>query len=764
MPDYDFLILQYNEFEHLTRDLLQKKENVFVESFTSGKDGGVDLRFAKVQGKNTIVQAKRVKDYPSLKRVLNKEVSKVNTLKPDRYIITTSVGLTPENKSEILTLFKPYIHSTEDILGRDDLNNLLGQNKDIETQYYKLWLGSSVVLEDILNKRINNWSKIEMEAIRREVSTYVMNKSFDDALNILKNNRYVVISGIPGIGKTTLARMLVNYLLSEGYEEFVKLEGISDAAQKLQEGKKQIFFFDDFLGSTFFQNDEKGFDQKLVTFIEKVKSEKEKVFILSTREYILAEAKQTYDVFATKNIELAKCVVDLSDYTESIRAEILYNHLAMADLPLPYVRALLAKRSYLRIIKHANFNPRIIETFLNSKLYLQVNPTQFVEKFIDFFDRPYAVWELAFHQLKPLAQYALMVRMSMGDTPVLLSDWYLATKKFVQGTEKELQLLISEQIWKDTLKIIEGTFIITRYVGGKYIVRYQNPSVFDFLLEWIKNLNDIQEFIIRESYFVEQLYNAFSNTGYPSFFGYGRVKINESAKSVLKHAFKRHVVELNFCTLIDSGILPKKKPQDIIDFLLGVERSFIGIYKKNPNLLSIIALQDILEDSRISLYKRMNCLSKFGEKTKQSLDLEQLAEVVLEQSETLDDYVNSMDLLLGTETGSVALESESLLKKIEEIIEWELEEADSNEECDQISDSLSTLASSMSALNEDVWQGAIDEVRSRIPQEPEQEEGFSRDYSSRLSDDKDEYDEMFTSLLESRNGETKETEGQVSVS
>ena len=466
MPDYDFLILQYNEFEHLTRDLLQKKENVFVESFTSGKDGGVDLRFAKVKGENTIVQAKRVKDYASLKRALLKEVAKVKTLNPKRYIISTSVGLTPENKTEIQTLFNSYIQSTEDILGRDDLNNLLGQNPDVEKQYYKLWLGSTAVLEDIRNKRINNWSAIEMEAIRREVSTYVMNKSFDDALEILTKNRYVVISGIPGIGKTTLARMLVNYLLSEGYEEFVKLEGIGDAAQKLQTGKKQIFFYDDFLGSTYFQNEEKGFDQKLVAFIEKVKHESDKVFVLSTREYILAEAKQTYEVFSTKNIELAKCVLDLSDYTESIRAEILYNHLAMAELPLPYVRALLEKRSYLRIIRHSNFNPRIIETFLNAKLYLNVDPNKFVEKFIDFFDRPYAVWELAFRQLKPVAQYALLVRMSMGDKPVLLSDWYLATKKFVQGTYNELHLSINDQTWKDTLKIIEGTFVVSNHIKG----------------------------------------------------------------------------------------------------------------------------------------------------------------------------------------------------------------------------------------------------------------------------------------------------------
>lgn len=749
MLNYDFLILQYNEFECLTRDLLQKKEGVFVESFTPGKDGGVDLRFAPVRGQKTIVQAKRYKDFSTLKRELQKEVAKVKTLNPDRYILSTSVGLTPDAKDTIKNMFAPYIQTTEDVLGKDDLNNLLGQYPEMEKQYYKLWLGSSAVLEDILNKRINNWSAIEMEAIRREVSTYVMNKSFEDALGILTKNRYVVISGIPGIGKTTLARMLVNYLLSEGYEEFIKLEGIGDAAQKLQEGKKQIFFFDDFLGSTFFQNDEKGFDQKLVSFIEKVKYETDKIFILSTREYILAEAKQTYEVFSTKNIELAKCVLDLSDYTESIRAEILYNHLAMADLPLPYVRALLAKRNYLRIIKHGNFNPRIIETFLNAKLYLQVEPSRFVEKFIDFFDRPYAVWELAFRQLKPLAQYAMLVRLTMGDKPVLQQDWFVSFQKFVRGTESELHLSVNEMLWRDILKILEGTFVITKYVEGEYIVCYQNPSVFDFLLEWLKGLNDIQELLIRESYFAEQLYKSFSNEGFPSFFDYGRIKIHDSIMPTVETAFKRHLEGINFCTLKKYGTTPEKEQQGLADFLLAFERSFNGIYKSNPNFVVSLGNQDFLEDTQIPLMKRMDYFDKLGDDIKQDLNLEQLAGIVMEQSEHLDDFVNVMDLLKETKIGTAALESEEMLKKVEEALESELEGAESEQECDQISDNLSVLLENIPMLNETVWHGAIDEVMSRFPREAEYDEDFSRDFNTSVTDEKGQYDEMFTSLLDS---------------
>ena len=52
MNNYDFLILSPSEFERLTRDLLQKHLGCHVESFTQGRDGGVDLRYAGIKGKH----------------------------------------------------------------------------------------------------------------------------------------------------------------------------------------------------------------------------------------------------------------------------------------------------------------------------------------------------------------------------------------------------------------------------------------------------------------------------------------------------------------------------------------------------------------------------------------------------------------------------------------------------------------------------------------------------------------------------------------
>ena len=153
MTNYDFKILQPIEFECLTRDIIQARDKVFIESFTEGRDGGIDFRYAVTKDKTAVIQAKRYASYKSLLTVLKKEAEKVKKLSPTRYYISTSVGLTPGNKDEIQSLFGENILNTEDILGKDDLNNLLGLHPEIEKQYYKLWLSSTSVLERIMKKK-----------------------------------------------------------------------------------------------------------------------------------------------------------------------------------------------------------------------------------------------------------------------------------------------------------------------------------------------------------------------------------------------------------------------------------------------------------------------------------------------------------------------------------------------------------------------------------------------------------------------------------
>lgn len=750
MPEYDFQILQPNEFECLTRDLLQKRERIFIESFTPGRDNGIDLRFACASPRGTtIIQAKRYKDYDSLLRVLKGEVEKVRRLKPKRYIISTSVGLTPGNKEEIINLFAPFISGYSDILGREDLNNLLGQFHDIEDQYYKLWIGSTNVMERILHRHIENWSGFEREEIERDVATYVMNDSFNEAMSILLNNRFLIISGIPGIGKTTLARMLVYKLLGEDYEEAIRVYTMDDAAEKLIDGKRQVFFFDDFLGANYFHVTEDGFESKVLRFIDAIRHKPDKLFILSTREYILKSAMRLYEHFDVGNIELAKCTIDLEDYTEGVRAHILYNHLAEAEIPADYIRQLLAGAQYLKLIKHPNFNPRIIEAFLNKQLYLHVSPASFVQQFVDFFEHPNSVWNYAFNNMPSLAQYALFVRMTMGNEAVYLDDWYSAVIFLVRRTSGELSLSMTEMSWEETLKLLEGTFILTSKSNASFISGFHNPSVFDFLLDKVRSYEDVQGLLIRNALFADQVYNTFSDL--PSTDIHRKIQINADLYLSVVNAYEYAIGHFQVCSLREWGSVHVKDGISLAGYIVKMQDSFKVLFKNEPQLVNSIVDQSFLECNKYSLLDRMTLLEGLDKEGRDSLDLEHLSAVVYEQADWSDDFVNIMNLLELTEFGRKTLESDEMLKRVESTLEAELESATNEEECDMVGGLASLLAEKVLGLSTDIWESAVDEAKSRFPSEPDYDdidEDWAREsyYRSRASEDKT-YSEMFTSLL-----------------
>ena len=746
MNEYDFLILQPNEFENLTRDLLQKREDVFIESFTIGRDGGIDLRFSSLKGqKQVIIQAKRYKDYAKLKSVLKAEVAKVRKLNPDRYILSTSVGLTPENKTEIMTMFSPYIKATKDILGKNDLNNLLGKYSEVEKQYYKLWLGSTAVLDDILNKRINNWSEMTLEEARKDVSLYVMNDSFERALTILKENRYVIISGIPGIGKTTLSRMLAYQILAKDYDEFIKVNSMDDASQKLQKGKKQVFFYDDFMGSSFLDIKEIGFENKLLSFIEKVKREPDKLFILSTREYILAAAKRQYEKLALSKIDIAKCTIDLSSYTEEIRANILYNHLADAELPIDYIRALLEGKRYLKLIKHDNFNPRIIEDFLKQKLYAKEKPDGFVKRFLDFFDRPYSVWEYAFSKMTKLEQYAMYVRATMGSRPVYLDDWYEASYYYVNsqfGAEQANEL---DENWQNMLKDLLGTFISTERVGGKQLVKYHNPSVYDFLIDTIRRNEKLQGKLIIHAFFVNQLTGTFTDRGVESR-DYGRIQISDDQADNVAATFKRQLENPKTAKLDNINSTWNKSRVNMLSYINDMMVYFPVLFRQRPELLNDVVVQDLFLDTDYGLDDRMTLLDHI-EADAYGLNMEDMVESVLPELESGYDYVNTVSLMEKTVRGQQLMEDIDFVRKMEETLEYELESADSEEECEYVRDDVQELAKHY-PINPKGWGDAIDEAKTKFA-EPEQDyddwDPGERYYGAheRTSD----YYDLYTSLL-----------------
>ena len=340
------------------------------------------------------------------------------------------------------------------------------QNPKIEKNYNKLWLASTNELNTIINRDTLNWSSFELEKIEKDIRLYVENKSLNNALDILKESHYVVISGIPGIGKTTLARMLVYTMLARGYEEFVYVDDMDTAAKMYDKGKRQIFFFDDFLGSNSFIQQSASFENKLITFVEKIRNSKHHLFILSTREYVLSEAKAHYEKLSLSNIDIAKCTIELEYYTKTIRARILYNHLAEANIPSKYIDVFLDKHGYRTIINHQNFNPRVIESIIKEQIWESIAPDDFASKVKEFFDNPISVWQFAFEKLESETRYALLVLGTMGNY-VRLDDFQKAYKQFCTLTSQEVGLKYDDVKWRQSLKVLMNCFVSTQFRAKK---------------------------------------------------------------------------------------------------------------------------------------------------------------------------------------------------------------------------------------------------------------------------------------------------------
>ena len=367
MTTYNFSEISDFEFEALCRDLLQEELGVSLELFTPGPDGGIDIRYVGCQEneEHTIVgQCKRWAEgaFTSLLRHLSREeLPKIRRLAPQRYIVMTSVQLTPDRKERVVRSLEPWIQTPKDVMGKHDISGLLARHSDVERRHIKLWLTSTEVLDALLNSDIFNRSEDALEQAKQQLRLWVPNPSFARAREILDANRVCVISGPPGIGKTMLANVLSAGYASRGYQLVAISDDIDEGDRAWRSNVRQVFLYDDFLGHVTYGELRlrKNEQSRLAQFMERVRRSDNKRFILTTREYILSEALNRYERLSGTEIAMSKSIISLEDYTHLIRARILYNHLFFSDLPSNLKTSLLPNERYWDVIRHRNYNPRV---------------------------------------------------------------------------------------------------------------------------------------------------------------------------------------------------------------------------------------------------------------------------------------------------------------------------------------------------------------------------------------------------------------------
>jgi hypothetical protein len=381
---------------------------------------------------------------------------------------------------------------------------MLGKYKDIEKKHYKLWLTSTSVLERVLRNATVLQTDLHVRKIFSFIPKYVHTQSFVFAQEILKNNNYLIISGVPGIGKTTLANMLLYSHLESGFKPIIIRSDPREGLDSFHLTEPTVFYYDDFLGQTFLQDHRRPNEENsLLDLIELAQTNKHVRLILTTREYILNQAMLRHEKFDNSSAFNAKYVLELESYTRPVKAKILYNHLFFSLVTKEHIKFLIKAETHLKIIDHKNYNPRIIEWMTDFNNLKGVAPDKYPAFFLEQLDHPERLWEHAFSShVGAHSRDLLWTLFSLGGD-CGLPQLEEAFSSFHARAAEAHHFSTSPKDFRNGLRELEGTFLSIEQ--GR--VKFHNPSIKDFLEEKLLKDFGILQLLSEASIFFQQSRN-----------------------------------------------------------------------------------------------------------------------------------------------------------------------------------------------------------------------------------------------------------------
>ena len=691
---------------------MQKKLGKPLHTFSRGVDGGIDI-CDKGKHPNIVIQAKHYANskMSQLRAALKKEVEKVDKLKPLHYYVCTSIGLTRTNKDEIVCMFSAYMKDISYVLDKEDISSFLEDagNQDIVKKHYKLWFCASSVLSLIANQNIFIDCDELMTDIENSINLFVQTNSYFEARNKLTRNKVIIITGAPGVGKSTISKMLLLSYAKDGYVvRYASDNNIADIKKVLSQDpmKREIILLDDFLGQHYLKiRDSQPSELKtLISFVEKSPYKK---LILNSRITILNEAVQSSIVFREIMERQAgnKYIIDLNKMTLTEKAYILYNHMYFNNLPVDYFTKIKSERNYFKIVQHKNYNPRIIEYVTKKNRYVQILPNDYFLYIIQKLDKPEDVWRDEFRNRLDVTDRILIYTLySLSDDATGIENLEIA---FNNRLRHENGIDTTSNPFRNVITRLTDSILKNIEDRGRVKVSVVNPSINDYVTSEITTNPNEQIKIVASAQYIEQMIKVATSSEAQEI-----VKAKVFSGELLKmktlrnsafYYYLEYVVKWNIC---DETIIPS--------VILSVERAYQNLdYFSKSNYAKI--LLDVLESAFYRFYS-LNAI--FSCATKLHFILEPLyLEDVLE---IFNKFSSKSLSTFNDEIQSELLNAfkESVIEKITEYVQEDVEsdlpkiaQKAVNESTAHVFNDPDEL---LDILHEDVWNSLDDAISAII--------------------------------------------------
>lgn len=561
---FNYSNLSSYEFELLCRDIVQAKTGFELSCFAPGPDRGIDAtNIYKSSFSNQepciILQAKHYvrSPYSKLEKQAKELVKTLAGARCDSLFFMTSMPLTPRQVEELKKVLKE-ITNDINVYGVQDIDDYLSSSSgpSILSKHFNLWLSSTNVLAELINNSTNLECEQLIASIKEKDGLFVETSSFQEALRIMTNLGFVLLVGSPGVGKTTVSQMITLKYVEQGY----KLIYTTDANIVRVENSispdpdvKELIFLDDFLGQSYWKTPD-VLPKQIEALIGFCANRPHKKLLLNSRITILNDVRSKspdFNYFLC-NKKKSEYLIDMDKMPDYEKARILYSHLVKLNLSQPYLQNIIDNKAYRNVVKHKNYNPRIVEYTCVEANLQRVLPDDFAKHLIAQLDAPADVWANEFNQrLKPEDRILMNTLVSLTDTTIARSTLQVAFEQRMHSDDNHDP---SINHFEDCLKRLTESMIRVSLSGHEPYCSTVNPSVNDFLKSEIATNSDEALAIVENAVDINQLERIFHFTD--------SKKVKET---VINLTFSDDVWQLGSRDVVYEGVLSIYSQYDFID-------------------------------------------------------------------------------------------------------------------------------------------------------------------------------------------------------